>query len=765
MHRRSLGSAAVAVAALLVVSVVQGAVASAATEQAAPVITFPGSGSTVPEGDVNIQGTLAVAATPTATTSPSSTATPTPTATSLASPAASASPTPSPTASSSGSPATPARTTVVYVVDISKSTADVRGLDCNSDGSKDRRDDLNRDGAVGDTLDCEIASVIALNRSIRRADVNVGLIAFATSAATADLTPGAVEETLISPPTRDTVVPDKQEDDVTSVALSLTRAKIGQFTPRQVTTLGTQFDPALQSVVDLLRVAGPGPASVFFLSDGRSRMVDRNGPLKALSERPDTSVNTYQVGDTGGCAEGQPLAVVDAVDGRDGCVEVSDPAALAAAISAPRAGVRLDVRLQPGDLVLPATVDALGDWNVTFPGLTRGSYSAEAIATYSDGTTTRSTVSFSVGPTLGAVYRAAESTRLLDTRAVLRAPLPAGGRTTVRVAGRGGVPPSATAAVINLTAVSAPARGFLTAWPSDTPRPGTSSLNVTGAGQTTASLVTVPLAKDGGLDVYSEAGGHVLVDLQGWYEPVLAPVAGGRFLGRTPVRLLDTRLTSQRVLPPGGSVTASLGASGVPADASVVAVNVTMTASTGPGFVTVGTSAPGRTSNLNVERAGQTRANMALVRRSSDLLTVTTSGGGALIVDVVGWYTGQADDVATRGLYVPVLPSRALDTRTTGLALPPDGVVAVDAAAALRVSPSAVDSAVGTVTLVGARRRGYLTAWPSGQQQPLASNINAGAAGDVVAGHLQVLLGGGRAQVRLQAGGHLVVDLTGYFRV
>src|SRR5262245_7521002 len=80
--------------------------------------------------------------------------------------------------------------TVLYVVDVSGSTASPTGNDCNGDG-KPTEDDFNADGQAGDTLDCEISAVVALNGSLRAVPgssqhIRVGLIPFGSSAAVAD---------------------------------------------------------------------------------------------------------------------------------------------------------------------------------------------------------------------------------------------------------------------------------------------------------------------------------------------------------------------------------------------------------------------------------------------------------------------------------------------------------------------------------------------------------------------------------------------------
>ena len=81
-------------------------------------------------------------------------------------------------------------TTVLYVLDATSSTASPTGLDCSGNGALGPEDDLNQDQSVGDILDCEIAGVGALNRSLAASSgLQVGMVAFANQAAVADLDP------------------------------------------------------------------------------------------------------------------------------------------------------------------------------------------------------------------------------------------------------------------------------------------------------------------------------------------------------------------------------------------------------------------------------------------------------------------------------------------------------------------------------------------------------------------------------------------------
>ncbi len=112
--------------------------------------------------------------------------------------------------------------------------------------------------------------------------------------------------------------------------------------------------------------------------------------------------------------------------------------------------------------------------------------------------------------------------RLLDTRTGVGAARGAVGPTgviDVTIAGRSPVPVGATAAVLNVTSTQASAPGFVTVWPTGSPRPDASNLN-TEPGQDTPNLVIVPLGTAGRVSFYNNAGtGHLVADVVGFVGP------------------------------------------------------------------------------------------------------------------------------------------------------------------------------------------------------------------------------------------------------
>jgi hypothetical protein len=100
------------------------------------------------------------------------------------------------------------------------------------------------------------------------------------------------------------------------------------------------------------------------------------------------------------------------------------------------------------------------------------------------------------------------------------------------------VPETATAVVLNVTAVTPTVSTVVTVFPSGITRPTASNLNVP-AGDTRANQVTVALGAGRKVSVHNHSGSvHLLADLAGHY----GPGAGAKFTALAPTRVLDTRV-------------------------------------------------------------------------------------------------------------------------------------------------------------------------------------------------------------------------------
>ncbi len=166
----------------------------------------------------------------------------------------------------------------------------------------------------------------------------------------------------------------------------------------------------------------------------------------------------------------------------------------------------------------------------------------------------------------------------------------------------------------------------------------------------------------------------VIVDLLGFYEPVTSVGEAGRYKGPR-LGCSGDRYSRDVRFAAGNSYTWVDLTSFVPQDASSVVLNLTATECTGPGYFTAlpasaGESSRPLTSSLNVVSAGDTRAASVIVpvptvggKRRIKIFTRTAA---KLIVDVNGYYTSDASELSSVGLFVPMAPDRILDTRAPG---------------------------------------------------------------------------------------------------
>jgi cysteine-rich repeat protein len=207
---------------------------------------------------------------------------------------------------------------VIYVIDVSGSTDGNFSVDADGNGmvqtgdhfgaGGDNYNALSGDTEAGEILDGEISGVLALHASIGNpSNVAVGVVAFASSAANADVGPGAGEQFFVSPPQADgggLAVPD-----ITEVARSLRSGdgsggggEIKAFNSPIVNVgANTNFKLALAEMNATFANFPAGKNIAFFLSDGMSNsggvcMAGNCAAELAAAQAAGTIVHTVGVG-------------------------------------------------------------------------------------------------------------------------------------------------------------------------------------------------------------------------------------------------------------------------------------------------------------------------------------------------------------------------------------------------------------------------------------------------------------------------------------
>lgn len=147
-----------------------------------------------------------------------------------------------------------------------------------------------------------------------------------------------------------------------------------------------------------------------------------------------------------------------------------------------------------------------------------------------------------------------------------------------------------------------------------------------------------------------------------------------------------------------------------------------------------------------------------------------TGGGGTTTARSTAPVRYDAPGGAGLGEFVPITPERILDTRfgptaDGGCLAPAFGGQSLGVQVAGRGSvPAGANAVALNVTLVGPTAGTFLTAWPSGSDRPLASNLN-GVPGSVVPNMVISKIGpDGKVDLFNFAGSSdVVVDVLGYF--
>lgn len=506
------------------------------------------------------------------------------------------------------------------------------------------------------------------------------------------------------------------------------------------------------------RLAGNHPMTAEYSGDASYAASTSGTFTQVVNKAASTVVLTSSANPA---VQGQPLAITATV-----------------AVVAPGTGTPAGtVTFTEGATILCPAVPVAAGAATCSPSLAAGAHSLTATyngSTQLDPSTTPVALSQTVLPP-GSTFSAVTPTRLLDTRIGTGGPAaPIGpGAANVRelvVRGAGTpVPADATAVVLNVTATQGTANGdYLTVYPSGVPQPLASNLNVN-AGQTIPNAVVVGVGTGGRISIFNALGTvHVLADVVGYYG-----TGGATFVPVTPLRLLDTRFGTGGPAVPVGAGAANVrdlvvrgGSTGVPVGATGVVLNMTVTQPTAGSYLTVWPSGIPQplASNLNFS-PGQTIPNLVTVGIGGNgrVSIYNDAGTSQVIADIVGYY------VPTGGsTFVPVTPRRLLDTRngTGGPATAFGGGETRDLlvrGGSTGIPTTATAVVLNVTAILPDANGGYLTVYPSGVAQPLASNLNFGI-GDIIPNLVVVGVGpSGRVSLANAVGNvHVAADVVGF---
>jgi hypothetical protein len=253
------------------------------------------------------------------------------------------------------------------------------------------------------------------------------------------------------------------------------------------------------------------------------------------------------------------------------------------------------------------------------------------------------------------------------------------------------------------------------------------------------------------------------------------------FYPLTPCRIADTRV--------GSGLTGAFGAPylsagvarsfpvlssscNVPVAAQAYSMNITVVPHGALEYLTAwptGLAVP-VTTTLNSDN-GSIVANAAIVQAgTAGAISLYASNDTDAIIDINGYFAPPSSPQSLA--FYPVTPCRVADTRVGtgfgGLFGPPSLVGTGTRSFPVQESSCGIPSTEAyslRMTVVAPARLGYLTVWPSGGPEPVASSLNA-PNGGVVGNQAIVPAGtavGGPISVYASDNTNLIIDINGYF--
>lgn len=332
-----------------------------------------------------------------------------------------------------------------------------------------------------------------------------------------------------------------------------------------------------------------------------------------------------------------------------------------------------------------------------------------------------------------------------------------------------GIPSTARAYSLNVTAVPRGPLGYLTIWPSGSARPQVSTLNAID-GRVKANAAIVAAGANGGVSLFAADPTDVILDINGYFVDAGSNASGLAYYPLTACRLFDTRSPGGSLLSAGESRSFALRSlsCNIPSTARAYSLNATVVPSGPLGYITLWPTGQQQpfVSTLNAPTGGVV-ANAAIVPAGTNGdVSVFVQGNTHLVMDINGYFAPPGSAGGQR--FYPVTPCRLLDSREpNGPAGGP--AIAGGQSRAIAVTsgncgiPSTATGFSLNATVVPTSVLGFLTMWPTGQTQPFVSTLNA-LDDRIVANAVLVGAGTGGAVSAFAADQtHLILDTNGYF--
>jgi hypothetical protein len=376
--------------------------------------------------------------------------------------------------------------------------------------------------------------------------------------------------------------------------------------------------------------------------------------------------------------------------------------------------------------------------------------------------------------------------RLLDTRSGLGGVAgPTTGKVDVQVVGQAGIPVGAASVVLNVTVDQPTSSGYLTVWPTGYPQPNASNLNFV-AGQTVPNVVFAKVGREGKISYFNNSGRvHVIIDVLGYTSTatdlteLLDRVSYSDYFGFPEVTAnVQGSLAFDSLRWPGELcglstpewVEYNLGRQWGTLSTTLTFDDASSVSSSSVRFRVLGDGNELVNRTVNFGEAVPVTLNVSgVLRVRFEVLNLRQAGCSA---DPT-FATPRLDAAPNAGFapnpeFSPLVPVRILDTRDgTGAGkgrVPAGGTVDLQVLGRGGVPAVGVGAVVMNLTVTEPDASGYLTAYPSGQPLPTASNVNF-VSGQTVPNLVVVPVGpNGRVSIYNFGGpAHIIGDLLGWY--
>lgn len=336
-----------------------------------------------------------------------------------------------------------------------------------------------------------------------------------------------------------------------------------------------------------------------------------------------------------------------------------------------------------------------------------------------------------------------------------------------------GIPATARAYSVNVTAVPSGVLNYISLWPTGQAQPFVSTLNSFN-GRIVANAALVPAGTGGAISVFASDPTHLILDINGYF--VAADLGTGlAFYPVTPCRISDTRPSGGKAgsygppsLGAGGGRTFQVPASGcgIPAWAQAYSLNLTAVPNGPLFFLTMWPGGQNQpvVSTLNAFD-GSVAANAAIVPAGAGgTISLYASNATDAVIDINGYFAPPGPG----GLnFYTATPCRVADTRSGagtfgGPAMHAGSVRAFPLAQSNCALPANAQAFAVNITAVPHGGLQFLTTWPAGAAMPLASTLNS-FLGQVVANAAIVPSGTGAINVFVSNASDVIIDANGYF--